>query len=338
MGGRVAPMEYRISVFEPPTRVILTGRGLRRHRGRRHPLRAGRRRDARRLHRRHQARWVPRAHPAVAGPRVRQPGPERRRRHAADARRARCGGRDGSAMKVAIVGAGVSGLQRGICPARHARDPPVRWRVHGRRARKDRRRRDRRGPIAVDTGFIVYNEPTYPAFTGLLAELGVRPSRARCRWARPVEPATSSSARAACAASSPSRPPSPARLSGACSRTSGASTAEARRRSMPRRPPRHARRLPRGRWLRRGFRDHFLGRRSCPPSGPPAPPGSCEFPVDYLLRFLDNHGLIGFGRALRGGPSRAGRCGTWSGSSRRLPAVRSVRAARWWTSLGPAPA
>ena len=27
MGGRVAPMEYRISVFEPPTRVILTGEG-----------------------------------------------------------------------------------------------------------------------------------------------------------------------------------------------------------------------------------------------------------------------------------------------------------------------
>ena len=27
MGDRVAPMEYRISVFEPPTRVILTGEG-----------------------------------------------------------------------------------------------------------------------------------------------------------------------------------------------------------------------------------------------------------------------------------------------------------------------
>ena len=27
MGGRVAPMDYRISVFEPPNRVVLTGSG-----------------------------------------------------------------------------------------------------------------------------------------------------------------------------------------------------------------------------------------------------------------------------------------------------------------------
>jgi len=27
MGSRVAPMEYRISVFQPPTRVVLTGSG-----------------------------------------------------------------------------------------------------------------------------------------------------------------------------------------------------------------------------------------------------------------------------------------------------------------------
>ena len=42
LGGRVAPMEYRIAVFEPPTRVVLVGSGSGVVGGRRHPLRADR--------------------------------------------------------------------------------------------------------------------------------------------------------------------------------------------------------------------------------------------------------------------------------------------------------
>ena len=73
-------------------------------------------------------------------------------------------------MKIAIVGAGVSGL---VCAHRlHAHHE-----IHVFEA-------DRRigghvntiavGPgIEVDTGFIVYNEHTYPGFTRLLGELGV---------------------------------------------------------------------------------------------------------------------------------------------------------------------
>jgi predicted NAD/FAD-binding protein len=81
-------------------------------------------------------------------------------------------------MRIAIVGAGVSGL---VCAHRlHRRheievfeaDARIGGHAHTVDVELDGE------PHAVDTGFIVYNEQTYPAFTRLLAELRVetRPS------------------------------------------------------------------------------------------------------------------------------------------------------------------
>lgn len=89
----------------------------------------------------------------------------------------------GPGRLIAVVGAGISGLSAAWLLSRghdvvlfEAED-----RLGGHSCTVDAPSPD--GPVAVDTGFIVYNEPNYPNFTAMLDNLGVESKAAHMSFA-----------------------------------------------------------------------------------------------------------------------------------------------------------
>jgi predicted NAD/FAD-binding protein len=201
--------------------------------------------------------------------------------------------------RIAVIGAGISGLTAAHLLNRHASvrlfEAEPRLGGHTRTVAVDRPG----GSVAVDTGFIVYNETTYPLFTALLGELGVA--------TQPSDMSFSCSC-AGCGLEFSSRGVRGVFASGSnlvrrghwsmirdvfrfyddARRTIGDGTARALT----------LKEYLDDRGFGEGFRNHFLipvtaavwstDMRSV-----------LAFPADYLLRFLDNHGLIGYPSSVR---------------------------------------
>jgi uncharacterized protein len=197
-------------------------------------------------------------------------------------------------VRIAVVGTGISGLASAWLLARHhdvevfERQPRLGGHTHTVHVPRG----PDGGAVPVDTGFIVYNEPTYPLLVRLFDELGVETTASDMSWSLRCERCDleyAGDVRGIVAQPRNLADPTYLRMLADIARFNRLG-----RRLVD--DPRAAR-LPLARFLDaagfgHGFRAHYLR----PMAGAIWSSGTADidsFPVGTLLRFFSNHGLLG---------------------------------------------
>ncbi|MEX1164057.1 MAG: FAD-dependent oxidoreductase [Nitriliruptor sp.] len=205
-------------------------------------------------------------------------------------------------MRIAVIGTGISGLASAYLLSRHhevhvfEREPRLGGHTHTVRVPRSGAPADPRsrteGELPVDTGFIVYNETTYPLLVALFDELGVATQPSDMSWSLRCERCDleyAGSARGIVAQPRNLASPSYLRMLADIARFNRLGS---RLVDDPR-----AASVSLGHFLRtagfgHGFRHHYLQ----PMAAAIWSSGTQDietFPLGTLLRFFTNHGLLG---------------------------------------------